>query len=139
MTDTKTDRPVPSEVSNHTTDTLTDAAQEALNTAFGTGVFNVPYDERKLKLSITAESQSELKLFTDDELKGLNDWSGQAFNSNDLMSANEPLGNYTAQFQTAQTFKSGIVDLRRIHNVYISSAFLSPFKTLGPRGESNII
>ena len=46
------------EVSNHTADTLTDAVQDALNTAFGTGVFTVSYEERKLKLSITAESHS---------------------------------------------------------------------------------
>ena len=37
-TNTKTDRIVPIEVSNHTTDTLTDAVQEALNTASGAGV-----------------------------------------------------------------------------------------------------
>ena len=48
MTDAKTDRTVPIEVSNHTSDTLTDAVQEALNTAFGTGVFSVSYDERNL-------------------------------------------------------------------------------------------
>jgi hypothetical protein len=104
LTDIKTDRIVPIEVSNHTTDTLTDAVQEALNTVFGTGVFSVSYDESKLKLSITAE-----------------------------------LCNYTAQSQTARTFKSGIVDLRRFHDVYISSANLSSFQTLGSRGESNII
>ena len=139
MTDTKTNRVVPIEVSNHTPETLTDAAHEALNTAFGTGVFSVSYDEGKLKLSITAESQSEFRTFTDDEHKCLNDWSGPAFNSNDLMSANELLGNYTAQSQTARTFKSGIVDLRRFRNVYMSSASLFSFTTLGPRGESNII
>ena len=55
------------------------------------------------------------------------------------MSANDLLGNCTAQSQTAWTFKSSIVDLRRFHKVYISSANLSSFKTLGPRGESNII
>ncbi len=55
------------------------------------------------------------------------------------MSANELLGNYTIQQLTARTFESGIVDLRRIHNVYVSSANLSSFKTLGPRGECNII
>ena len=49
------------------------------------------------------------------------------------------LGNYTVHYSTAQTFESGIVDLRRIHNVYISSANLSSFQTLGPRGESNIV
>ena len=55
------------------------------------------------------------------------------------MSANELLGNYTAQSIAAQTFKFGIVDLRRSHNVYMCSANLSSFRTLGPRGESNII
>jgi len=134
-----TDRIVSIEVSNHTTDTLTDAVQDALNTAFGTGVFTVSYDERIPKRSITAESQRELRLFTGDELTGINDWSGPALHSSDLMSTNELLGNYTAQSLTAQTFKSGIVDLRRFQNVYISSANLSSFKTLGPRGESNSI
>ena len=56
MTDIRTDRLVQIEVSSHTTDTLADAVQEALNTACGTGVFSVSSDEIKLKLSITAES-----------------------------------------------------------------------------------
>ena len=132
LTNTKTDRIVPIEVNSHTTDTLDDAVQEALNTAFGTGVFSVSYDPRKLKLSITAESQSEVKSFTDEELKGVNDWSGPAYDSRNLMSANELLSHYTAQYQTAQTFKSGIVDLRRFQNVCIYSVNLSSFKTLGP-------
>ena len=55
------------------------------------------------------------------------------------MSTHELLGNYTAQSQTARTLRSGIVDLRRFQNVYISSANLSSFKALGPRGKSNII
>ena len=113
--------------------------QAALNTAFGAGVFTVSYDPRKLKISIAAESQSEIKVFTDEELKGVNNWDGPAYNSSNLTSANEVLGNYTVQYSTAQTFESGIVDLRRIHNVYISSANLSSFKTHGPRCESNIV
>ena len=139
LTDTKTDRIVPIEINNHTADTLTTAVQDALNTAFGGGVFTVTYDPRKLKITITAEPQSEVKLFTDDELKGVNDWQGPAYSSSNLMSANEILGNYTIQTLTSQAFESGIVDLRRIHNVYISSPNLSTFKTLGPRGECNII
>ena len=89
------DRIVPIEVSNHTPDTLTDAVQAALNTKFGTGVFSVSYDTRKLELSITAETQSEIKTFTDDELKGVNDWTGTAYSSSDLKSANEIIGNYS--------------------------------------------
>ena len=101
--------------------------------------FSVAYDSRKLKLSITAEPQSEVKLFTDDELKGLSDWSGPAYDPSNLMSANYLMSSYTTQFQTSQTFKSGIVDLRSFHNVCISSPNLSSFKTLGPRGETDII
>jgi len=139
LSNTKTDRIVPIEVNNHTADTLTDAVQNALNTAFGGGVFTVTYDARKLKITITPETQSEVKLFTDDELKGANDWQGTAYDSNNLMSANEVLGNFTIQSFTASAFESGIIDLRRIHNFYISSSNLSTFKTLGPRGESGII
>ena len=139
LASTTTDRIVPIEINNHTPDTLTDAIQAALNTAFGAGVFTVSYDPRKLKISIAAESQSEIKVFTDEELKGSNNWTGSAYSSSNLTSANEVLGNYTVQYSTAQTFESGIVDLRRIHNVYISSANLSSFQTLGPRGENNIV
>ena len=39
LSNTKTDRIVPIEVNNHTADTLTDAVQNALNTACGGGVF----------------------------------------------------------------------------------------------------
>ena len=129
LSDTKTDRMVPTEVSNHTPDSLTDAVQDALNTAFGSSVCSVSYDPRKLKLSITAEPQSEVKVFTDDELRGVNDWEGASYNSSNLMSINEVLGNYTTQMLTAQTFESGIVDLIRVHNVYISSASLSTFNS----------
>ena len=60
LTNTKTDRIVPIEISNHTPDTLTDSVQEALNTAYGAGVFSVSYDSRKLKLPIRPEPQSEV-------------------------------------------------------------------------------
>ena len=36
-------------------------------------------------------------------------------------------------------FKTGIVDLRRYHNIYISSGNLSTGQTLGPQGQSGII
>ena len=76
----------------------------------------------------------------------MNDLGATTYNSNNLMSANEVWGTYTIQYFTARTFESGIVDLnplvlymRRIYNVYISSANLSTSQTLGPRGETNII
>ena len=104
-------------------------------------MFIVTYGPRKRKLTVTSTppAQSEAKLFTDDELKGANDWQGHVHDSTNLMSATAVLGNYTTQSSTSSAFESGILDLRRIHNVYISSTNLSTFKTLGPRCESGII
>ena len=113
--------------------------QNSLNTAFGGGVFTETFDERKLKITIQADSQSEVQLFADDELKASNDWQGADYDSNTLMSTNEVLGNFTTQSHTSSTFESGVIDLRRIHNIYIMSENLSTFRTLGPRGESGII
>ena len=59
LTNTKTDRIVSIEISNHTPDTLIDAVQNTLNTTYGAGVFDVLFDPRKLKLYIRAEPQSE--------------------------------------------------------------------------------
>ena len=130
---------VPIEINNHTFDSLTDAVQDALNVSFDDDVFTVSYDPRKLTISIDSVVNSEIKIFTDEELKGLSDWSGVSYNPSNLMSTNEVLGNYQTQQYTSKTFQSGIVDLRRFHNIYLSSANLSNFNTLGPRGESNII
>ena len=48
LASTTTDRIVPIEINNRTPDTLTDAIQAELNTAFGAGVFTVSYDPRTL-------------------------------------------------------------------------------------------
>ena len=55
------------------------------------------------------------------------------------MPANAVLGKFTTQPVTDQSFESGIIDPRRIHNVYTSSTKLATVQTLGPRGERNII
>ena len=55
-----------------------------------------------------------------------------------LRSANEVIGNYITR-SPVTSFETGIVDLRRYHNIYISSPNLSSFSTLGPRGEGSII
>ena len=97
--------------------------------------FSVSYDERKLKLSITAESQSELKLTN---LKG-------------LMIAPVRLVTQTIceQMSFWVLILHSLKQRGRLNLVLltwdvfimlnISSASLSSFKTLGPRGESNII
>jgi len=87
-----------------------------------------------MKIPIQADSQSKIKMFTDDALKASNAWQGADYDSNNLMSANEVLGNFTTQSYTSSTFENGVIDLRRIHNIYIMSENLSTLRTLGPRG-----
>ena len=97
------------------------------------------FGQRKLNSSILAEPHSEIKAFTDDELNGVNNWSGGVCNPSEVRSATRCPYITACNHKPVQTVESGIVDLRRIHNVYISSVNLSSFQTLGPRGERNSI
>ena len=125
---------------NHTISTLVEGIQSALNLSFGANNLTVTFDSRKLSLTISENTGKTVKLFTDQELQSANSggWTGTGFASGDLRSMNELVGNYTAK-QPAASFETGIVDLRRYHNIYISSPNLSSFSTLGPRGEGSII
>ena len=132
-----TDRVISLEVQNHTFDSLKNALQSSLDAAFGSGVFTVTKNDRSGVITIAIETQSEVKVFTDAELQGSNDWSGASYDSSNLMSANEVLGVLTPQQGTS--VKTSLVDLRRYHNIYLSSPTLPSYSTLGPRGENNII
>ena len=125
-----TDRVIALEVQNHTFDSLKNALQSSLDAAFGSGVFTVTKNDRSGIITIAIETQSEVKVFTDAELQGSNDWSGASYDSSNLMSANEVLGVLTPQQGTS---------VKTSHNIYLSSPTLSSYSTLGPRGENNII
>ena len=60
-----------------------------------------------------------------------------SYDSSNLMSANEVL--CVLKPQIGVSVKTSLVDLRRYHNIYLSSPTLSNYSTLGPRGENNII
>ena len=124
---------------NHTISTLVEGIQSALNLSFGANTLTVTFDSRKLSLTISENTGKAVKLFTDQELQSVNSggWTG-TLASGDLRTINELVGNYTAK-EPAASFETGIVDLRRYHNIYISSPNLSSFSTLGPRGEGSII
>ena len=92
-------------------------------------------------INIYWNTGKEVKLFTDEALTQssiYNIWEGPTFNNRDLRSANEVIGNYITRTPVT-SFETGIVDLRRYHNIYISSPNLSSFSTLGPRGEGSVI
>ena len=132
-----TDRVIALEVQNHTFDSLKNALQASLDAAFGSNVFTVTKNDRSGIITVTIEAQSDCKIFTDAELQGNIIWYGASYDSSNLMSANEVLGVLTPQIGV--TVKTSLVDLRRYHNVYLSSPTLSSYSTLGPRGENHII
>jgi hypothetical protein len=134
--DITTDEIITISSSNYTSATLRAEIGTKLNTTFGASVFTVTYDANLLRYSITAADTC--KIFTDKELiMGSPVWTGVALNINNLNSINEILTN-TIPSQGATVY-TGIVDLRRYHNLYISSPNISSFTSMGARGESNII
>ena len=137
LSNTTTDHIIALEVQNHTFDSLKNALQASLDAAFGSNVFTVTKNDRSGIITVTIEAQSDCKIFTDAELQGNIIWYGASYDSSNLMSANEVLGVLTPQIGVS--VKTSLVDLRRYHNVYLSSPTLSSYSTLGPRGENNII
>ena len=137
LSNTTTDHIIALEVQNHTFDSLKNALQASLDAAFGSNVFTVTKNDRSGIITVTIEAQSDCKIFTDAELQGNIIWYGASYDPSNLMSANEVLGVLTPQIGV--TVKTSLVDLRRYHNVYLSSPTLSSYSTLGPRGENNII
>ena len=137
LSNTTTDHIIALEVQNHTFDSLKNALQASLDAAFGSNVFTVTKNDRSGIITVTIEAQSDCKIFTDAELQGNIIWYGASYDPSNLMSANEVLGVLTPQIGVS--VKTSLVDLRRYHNVYLSSPTLSSYSTLGPRGENNII
>ena len=141
ITDSNDDKIIYLEHNNHNISSLLQDIQAKLNAAYGQNIIVVTFDSRKLSLTFTESTGKEVKLFTDEELTQssiYNIWDGPIFNNQQLRSANEVIGNYITR-SPVTSFETGIVDLRRYHNIYISSPNLSSFSTLGPRGEGSII
>jgi hypothetical protein len=135
--DITTDAIITISSSNYTSATLRTEIETKLNATFGAAIFTVTYDSNLLRYSLSLSSGG-CKFFTDKELIwGSPVWTGTVYNSNNLNSINEILTN-TIPAQ-AITIYTGIVDLRRYHNLYISSPNISSFTSMGARGESNII
>ena len=110
------------EHNNHNISSLLQDIQAKLNAAYGQDTITVTFDSRKLSLTFTESTGKEVKLFTDEELTQssiYNIWEGPTFNNQQLRSANQVIGNYITRFPVT-SFETGIVDLRRYHNIYIT-------------------
>jgi hypothetical protein len=134
---------------NYTGLTLNEAIKNALNTAFGGSTFNCTYSASNNEITIISNVVDyEFHIFTDLELKNNTAvgfppaaWTGGFPTDTSYLepkSLNKVLGiTYFNNYRTS--YQSGFVDLMNVHSIYISSPNLSSFKTLGARGEQNII
>lgn len=123
---------------NHTGQTLAAAIKSQLQSAFGSGMYNAVYNERKGTITITeATANVTFMIFTDDELEVMNDWQGVTYDKNNLKSMNDVLRNSGTSIDSS-SFESGFIDLLNVHNLYMRSN-LGGYSSIGPRGESNII
>jgi hypothetical protein len=146
--DTLVDNYITLTAQNYTGLTLNQALENALNAAFGAGAFVCIYIASNNTITIASNvADYEFHLFTDLELKNNTalfeggSWSGGFPSGTSYLnpqSMNKVLGNtYFKNYKSS--FTSGFVDLMNVHSIYISSPNLSSFKTLGARGEQNII
>ena len=128
---------------NHTGVTLAASIKSGLDSAFGSNVFTCVYNERKGTLTITlttASSGETFVMMSDDDLADnvYGSWTGPWFDINNPRSANEIIRLYgLAEERTV--YESGFLDLRNVHNIYITSPNLGHFSSIGPRGERNIV
>ena len=82
----------------------------------------------------------DCRIFTDDELLTLSNWTGNAYNSRNLTSANQLLNNTrTSSTGTTANPLEFYLSLQPVRNVYMRSPNLTSFTTIGPDGSSSIV
>lgn len=91
---------------DYTPQTSRDELLSTLNSAFGS-MFTVTYNQTSLRFDIHIEFQSQFQLFTDNELIHTTKWTGTAYDTHNLKSANEISSIYEPQQNTH--FKIGII------------------------------
>ena len=99
------------------------------------------YDNQSKRMSLSV-ANLDLNFFTDAELTDPTiSWSGTAYNTANLNSANELLSNKQLPSPVGNTALPAeyYLMLTPIRNIYMRSPNLSSFNTIGCNGESNII
>ena len=129
---------------NYSGASLATQLQSKLDAAFSSGAYPVTYNTTLGTISITVNGAMNFIILTDSDLltKLNNTWTGVRFNSSNPMSINEVIKNTegnSPSYSTGSPYTSGFLDLLNVHNVYIHSANLGTFSTLGVQGENTII
>jgi hypothetical protein len=124
---------------NYTGQSLRDEIQDKFNTRLGVNKVIITYNPEVLLYKLTVEDGYTLKLLTDDEVMQIinNEISWLGPEIKEVKSCNDIITN-TIPNKAKEIF-TGMIDLRRYSNLFITSSNLSAFSTLGPQGESNIL
>ena len=100
---------------------------------------------RRGTISITAPSGKAIRIFSEEEIASdVPPWMAHGQNNPDRtnpQSANDMFGitGTTVYTDHPHAFETQFINLRPVHNIYVTSPNLGSFDTLGPRGEQNII
>ena len=143
---------------NYTLALLASDLNTKLNAVFN-GNLNCTVNERRGTISFVNATGYKHRIYSDEELQygengfAFNDvFNGPGFNwtapeNGGVINGTNPLTmndvmkitGATEFSQAGGTVETGFINLRSIHNIYITSPNLGAFDTLGPRGEQNIV
>ena len=123
---------------NYSATTLRDHLTTQLNNAFGgPTAISIVYDQVLLRFDIkTNDLNIKLTFYTDKELTETNNFT-ETYDKNNLQSANELLSIF--EMSMSEVYQTGIINLMRYRNLYLTCPSLSNYSTLSPNGSSNVI
>ena len=103
-------------------------------------------NERRGTISFVSSTGNKHRIYSDEELYSGEIWSdfnwiGGTIDATNPLTMNDvmKISGQTTYSQFGGTVETGFINLRSIHNIYITSPNLGAFDTLGPRGEQNIV
>lgn len=132
---------------NHTLALLATELNTKLSAVFGASL-TCSSNDRKGTISFVSSSGHKHRIFSDEELADMTttltgdlNWLGGTINATNPLTMNDVMkvAGTTTYSQVGGTEETGFVNLRSIHNIYITSPNLGAFDTLGSRGEQNIV
>lgn len=143
--DVQNDNIITMDSKNYTLALLATELNTKLNAVFG-GFLNCSANERRGTISFVSSTGHKHRIYSDEELyAGDNDsdfdWLGGYVDDTNPLSMNDVIkvSGQTTYSSLGGTVETGFINLRSIHNIYVTSPNLGSFDTLGPRGEQNIV
>jgi len=130
---------------NYTLALLATELNTKLSAVFG-ATLTCSANERRGTISFVSSTGNKHRIYSDEELYSGAiwsdfDWVGGTIDFTNPLSINDVIkvSGQTTYSQLGGTVETGFINLRSIHNIYITSPNLGAFDTLGPRGEQNIV